>query len=74
MSNWLKELLTIYTWKEFWIAVSIPTVILGVWFLFTYLLSIPNNLIRATAIWSLIFSLTFASETVRTLKKSKEKP
>jgi hypothetical protein len=69
--DWLRDWLTIYTWKELWVIVSVPTAIMGVWFLFTWLLSIPNDIIRTVAIWSLIFTLTLASETVRALRKQK---
>lgn len=73
MLDWLRDLLTIYTWKELWIAVSVPTAMVGVWLLFALLLSIPNDILRPVAIWSLIFALTLASETVRALRKQKTK-
>lgn len=73
MLGWLKDLLTIYTWKEFWIAVSVPTVVVGFWFLFSFLLSIPNDFVRTVAIWSLIFALTIGASTVDALRRQRGK-
>jgi len=67
--GWLKDLLTIYSWKEFWIVMSVPTSVVGFWFLFCFLLAIPNDIVRAVVIWSLIFGLTFGAATVDALKK-----
>lgn len=67
--EWLKDLLTIYTWTEFWLVVSVPTAITGLWFLFSFLLSIPNGAIRTVSIWSMIFILTLGSATVDALRK-----
>jgi len=71
--GWLKDLLTIYTWKEFWILMSVPTAMIGVWFLFSFLLSIPNDIIRTIAIWSLIFALTLGAATANALRKQQSK-
>jgi hypothetical protein len=67
--QWLKDLLDIYTWKEFWIVMSVPAAITGLWFLFYLLLSIPVTIIRAISIWSLIFILTLGAATVDALRK-----
>ena len=69
MRHWFIELLTIYTWKEVWIAVSAPLAVMAVWFLFCALLTIPMVLIRAISIWSLILTLTLASATVDAIRK-----
>lgn len=71
--QWLKDLLTIYTWTEFWMVMTVPTGILGVWFLFSFFLSIPNDIVRAIAIWSLIFALTVGAVTVDALRKQQGK-
>ena len=71
--GWLKDLLTIYTWKEFWIVMSVPTSIVGFWFLFCFLLAIPNDVVRALAIWSLIFALTLGAATVDALRRQPSK-
>lgn len=73
MLEWLKDLLTIYTWKEFWILMSAPTAVVGVWILFTFLLSIQNDIVRTVAIWSLIFALTLGAATVDALRKQQSK-
>jgi len=49
--------------------VSVPTAVMGIWFLFCFLLTIPIIIIRAIAIWSLIFILTLGSATVDALRK-----
>ena len=69
MFQWLKDLLMIYTWKEFWMVVSVPTVVMGIWLLFCFLLTIPTIIIRAIAIWSLILVLALGSATVDALRK-----
>ena len=71
--GWLKDLLRVYTWKEFWMVISVPTALMGVWFLFCFLLTIPIIVIRAIAIWSLIFILTLGSVTVDALRKQQAK-
>jgi hypothetical protein len=71
--EWLEDLLRIYTWKEFWILMSVPAAIMGVWFLFFLLLIIPVAIIRAIGIWSLIFILTFAAAAVDVVKKQSGK-
>ena len=73
MCQWIKEFLRIYTWKELWMVVSVPTAVMGVWFLFCYLLTIPIITVRAAAIWSLIFILTLGSATVDALRKRQSK-
>ena len=69
MRQWLIDLLTIYTWKEFWMAVSAPVAVMGVWFLFCFLLTIPIVFIRAVGIWSLILTLTLGAATVDAIRK-----
>jgi len=49
--------------------VSVPTGVMGVWFLLCYLLTIPLIAVRAAAIWSLVFILTLGSATVDVLRK-----
>lgn len=73
MFQWLKDLLTIYTWKELWIVVGASTAVMGIWFLFYFLLTIPVIIIRAIAIWSLISVLTLGSATVDALRKQQGK-
>ena len=68
MWEWTKDLLKIYTWKELWIAASVPIWVMGVWFLFCYLLTIPVVAIRAAAIWSIVFILTLGSATVDAIR------
>jgi len=71
--EWLKDLFTIYTWKELWIVMSVPTAMVGIWVLFCFLLSIPNDLVRTVAIWSLIFALTLGAATVDVLRKQQRR-
>jgi hypothetical protein len=71
--GWLKDLLTIYTWKEFWIVMSVPTSVVGFWFLFCFLIAIPNDIVRGVAIWSLIFALTLGAATVDALRRQPSK-
>ncbi len=73
MLGWLKDLLIIYTWKEFWIAVSIPTAVVGVWALFCFLLTIPNDVVRTVAIWGLLFALTAGAATADALRKQQSR-
>lgn len=73
MFQWLKDLLSIYTWKELWMVVSVPTLIMSIWFLFCFLLTIPLVPLRATAIWLLFFTLTAGSVTVDALRKQQAK-
>jgi len=73
MGQWLKDLLTIYTWKELWMVVGASTAVVGIWFLFCFLLTIPVIIIRAIAIWSLISILTLGSATVDALRKQQGK-
>jgi hypothetical protein len=71
--KWLKDLLNIYTWKEFWIVISVPVAITGIWLLFYLLLSIPVTIIRVISIWSLIFILTLGTAAVDALRKQSGK-
>ena len=73
MCEWVKDFLRIYTWTEFWMVVSVPTGVMGIWFLFCYLLTIPVTAVRAAAIWSLIFILTVGSATVDAVRKRQSK-
>lgn len=73
MLEWLRDLLTIYTWKEFWIVMSVPTAMVGVWVLFCFLLTIPNDIIRTVAIWTLIFALTLGAATADALRRQQSK-
>ena len=52
---------------------TVPTAIVGVWVLFSFLLSIPNDIVRTVAIWSLLFALTLGAATVDALRKQKSK-
>jgi len=67
--EWLRDLLIIYTWKEFWMVMIAPTAVVGFWLLFSFLLSIQNDVVRTVAIWSLIFALTLGAATVDALRK-----
>lgn len=73
MLEWLKDLLTVYTWKEFWMVIGVPTAVMGVWFLFSFLLTIPNDIVRTVTIWSLIFVLTLGAATVDVLRRDQGK-
>jgi hypothetical protein len=72
MFQWLKELLTIYTWKEFWLVLSAPTMVMCVWLLFCLMLRIPNAGLRALSIWSLFFVLTLGAATVDALRSKRK--
>ena len=72
MFQWLKDLLTVYTWKEFWVVLSAPTAVLGVWVLFCFMLRIPNGTLRALSIWSLFLTLTLGATTVDALRKRRK--
>ncbi|MFB0567291.1 MAG: hypothetical protein ACETVM_01735 [Candidatus Bathyarchaeia archaeon] len=52
---------------------SVPTAVMGIWVLFSFLLAIPNHIVRTIAIWSLIFALTLGSATVDALRKQQSK-
>jgi hypothetical protein len=69
--DWLKDFLKIYTWIELWIIVSIPAVMACFWLLFSFMLSLQNEAIRAAAIWLLVSGLTAGAATVDALKKQK---
>jgi hypothetical protein len=68
MLQWLKDLLTVYTWKEFWLVLSAPIMVMGVWLLFCLMLRIPHAGLRALSIWSLFFALTLGAATVDALR------
>jgi hypothetical protein len=72
MFQWLKELLAIYAWKEFWLVLSAPTMVIGVWLLFCLMLRIPNDGLRALSIWSLFFVLTLGATTVDALRSRRK--
>jgi len=57
MIKWLKDFFQVYSWKEFWLVVSVPTAITGVWILLAYMLAIENDVIRGVLIWGFIFVL-----------------
>lgn len=67
--QWLRDLLTIYTWTELWLIVSVPTAMTGLWFLLGFLLSIPNDAVRTASIWLAIAGLTLGAATVDALRK-----
>ncbi|MFB0522772.1 MAG: hypothetical protein ACETV1_03310 [Candidatus Bathyarchaeia archaeon] len=67
--QWLRDLLTIYTWTELWLIVSVPTAMTGLWFLLSFLLSIPNDAVRTASIWLVISGLTLGAATVDALRK-----
>jgi len=73
MCEWVKDFLRIYTWKELWMVVSVPTGVMGIWFLFCYLLSIPVIAVRTTAIWLPVCILTLGSATVDAVRKRQSK-
>lgn len=70
--DWLRDLIEIYTWREVWIAVSVPGIIMGVWFLFTFMLRIQNVALRTASIWALIIVLTAGSAATEYTKKRKK--
>lgn len=67
--GWLRDLLEIYTWWELWLVVSIPSAMVGVWFLLSFLIGIQNDVIRTVAIWSLLFVLTLGAATVDAIRR-----
>jgi len=69
--DWLKDFLKIYTWIELWIVVSIPALMTCFLLLFSFMLSIQNEAIRAAAIWLLVSGLTAGAVTVDALKKQR---
>jgi hypothetical protein len=71
--DWLRDWLEIYTWWELWLIVSIPTLLVGFWFFFSYLLGIPNDIIRGVAIWALLAILMLGAATVDALRKQRGK-
>lgn len=70
--QWFKDLLEIYTWKEFWTLMSVPFGIVGIWVLFYFFLTIPNGAIRFATIWTLILALTYGSITVDALRRNQQ--
>lgn len=70
--QWLKDLLDIYTWTEFWMVMSVPTGIVGVWVLFCFFFTLPIGAIRFVALWSLILALTYGAITVDALRKKRQ--
>jgi hypothetical protein len=65
----LKEWLLIYTWVELWVIVGATVLMVSIWYVFSLMLGIQNTLLRATAIWSLIFGLTAGAATTNWLVK-----
>lgn len=71
--QWLRDLIEIYTWWELWLLASVPTAIVGVWVLFSYLLEINNTILRSASIWILLLLLMFGAATVDALRKQRTK-
>lgn len=72
MLKLLKFWLEIYTWKEFWMAVSVPLLLVGSWFLFSFMLTIQNDIIRTVSIWSFLSLLSMGASLVDYVKKRKD--
>lgn len=72
MLQWLKDLLVVYTWKEFWVVLSAPIMVIGVWLLFCLMLRIPDVGLRALSIWSLFLTLTLGAATVDALRSRRK--
>ena len=53
--------------------VSVPTAVVGYWFLYYLLVSIPIKIIRAIAVCLPIFIITLLNVTVYTLRKRRER-
>ena len=70
--QWFKDLLEIYTWKEFWMVMSVPIGIVGIWVLFYFFLTIPIGVIRFVTIWALILALTYGAITVDALRRNQQ--
>jgi hypothetical protein len=71
--QWLRDLIKIYTWWEIWLLAGIPTAIVAVWVLFSYLLEIQNTIARSASIWTLLLLLMFGAATVDALRKQRTK-
>ena len=71
--QWLRDLLEIYTWWELWLLASIPTAIVAVWVLFSYLIEIQNSIMRTVSVWTLLLLLMFGAATVDALRKQRTK-
>jgi len=69
--EWLRDLVEIYTWSELWIIVGSATLMFGAWYLFSLMLRIPNEFVRAIVIWTFIFGLTLGAATTDLLRKQK---
>jgi len=69
--EWLRDLLEIYTWSELWIIVGSAAVMFGAWYLFSLMLRIPNEFVRAVLIWMLILGLTLGAATTDLLRKQR---
>jgi hypothetical protein len=69
--EWLRDLVEIYTWSELWIIVGSATLMFGAWYLFSLMLQIPNEFVRAIVIWTFIFGLTLGAATTDLLRKQK---
>jgi uncharacterized membrane protein YhiD involved in acid resistance len=58
-------------WTEVWILAGAAALMIGSWYLFSLMLRIPNDLIRALVIWTFIFGLTLGAATTDMLRKQK---
>jgi hypothetical protein len=67
--DWLRDFLRIFSWWELWLVASLPALIVGVWLLFSFFLTIQNEVIRTVVTWSLLFTLTLGAATVDDIKK-----
>lgn len=70
--QWLRDLLEICTWKEFWMVMSAPVGIAGIWALYCFFLTFPIGVARFVAIWSLILALTYGAITVDALRRKQQ--
>jgi len=66
-------LLEIYTWWELWLLASIPTAVVAVWVLFSYLIEIQNSIMRTVSVWTLLLLLMLGAATVDALRKQRTK-
>jgi hypothetical protein len=53
----IRDLLKILRWKETWIIYAAALVVVGFWFLYAYLLTVPFP-IGAVVIWGLLIGLS----------------
>lgn len=65
MLQWLRDLLKIYTLRDFWLIMTVPTAIVVTWSVFCFLLGIPNDVVRCVALWALILGLTVLGATAQ---------